>query len=359
MRFLTGLFSRAWWPVMTDTTSPSYWLNWRFLVCAIWVLVAMVFAALLVWRYEGRNRISRNRSDDDQHEAMGCLYEDEVWATCLKFVHPVWLLGYRLIAFGALLALLIADITNNGAVKYFFYTEWTFTLVAVYFGLASSLSIRGCMHYCQEGKLERDCRSCTDANNGSYVPPSLTENVEPIQEEGSSNCGDPNCTNTASVWGYTLQIIFQICAGAVALTDSVFWLLIYPYMTAYDYRLNFLIVSKHSVNAVFLLGDAILNRLRFPFFRIAYFVLWTCIYVVFQWIIHACISIRWPYPFLDLSSLYAPLWYVLICFILCNFIYVCLTKFCRYFAVGLLLFPCFGIFSLIFRLKQCFLSRSR
>ncbi|KAL6547343.1 hypothetical protein OROMI_023064 [Orobanche minor] len=107
-----------------------------------------------------------------------------------------------------------------------------------------------------------------------------------------------------------------MCAGAVALTDSVFWLIIYPYLTAKDYRLNFLI--------------------RFPFFRIAYFVLWTCMYVVFQWIVHACVLIRWPYPFLDLSSPYAPLWYL---------------------AVGLLLFPCFGIFALIFRLKQGCVSR--
>ncbi|KAL3631002.1 hypothetical protein CASFOL_023986 [Castilleja foliolosa] len=263
MGFLTGLFSRAWWPGMTtDTTSPSYWLNWRFLVCAIWVFVAMVFAALLIWRYEGRNRISRNQSNDDQHEVSpGCLYEDEVWGTCLKSVHPVWLLAYRIIAFSTLLALLLADIVHNGAIKFFFYTEWTFTLVTVYFGLASSLSIHGCLLYCRRGKLQRDRCSCTNANNGSYVPPTQTENVGPGQEEGLSHCGDPNCTNAASAWGYTLQIISQMCAGAVALTDSVFWLLIYPYYTAYDYRLNYLIVSKHSVNAVFLVGDAILNRM--------------------------------------------------------------------------------------------------
>lgn len=29
---------------------------------------------------------------------------------------------------------------------------------------------------------------------------------------------------------------------------------------------------------------------RFPWFRIAYFFLWTAIYVVFQWIVHACFS---------------------------------------------------------------------
>lgn len=120
-------------------------------------------------------------------------------------------------------------------------------------------------------------------------------------------------------------------AGAVVLTDSVFWLILYPSLLANAYRLNFMIVCKHSVNAALLLGDAILNRLRFPFFRMAYFVLWTCTFVLFQWIIHACVSMRWPYPFLDLSSPYAPLWYI---------------------GISLLAFPCYGIITLMFRLKQ-------
>lgn len=80
-----------------------------------------------------------------------------------------------------------------------------------------------------------------------------------------------------------------------------------------------LMVCMHSVNAVFLVGDMILNCMvsfyflsgsttllfvqfpshwmrifssfqRFPFFRIAYFVLWTAAFVIFQWIIHACVS---------------------------------------------------------------------
>lgn len=85
-------------------------------------------------------------------------------------------------------------------------------------------------------------------------------------------------------------------------------------------------VSMHSINAVFLLGDVFLNGLvslytlfvrwffhllnvncdwwdlfvffqRFPFFRIAYFILLTGIFVIFQWIIHACVSM-WYAEFL-------------------------------------------------------------
>ncbi|KAI3452710.1 hypothetical protein Pfo_009374 [Paulownia fortunei] len=318
-----------------DTTAPSYWLNWRFFLCAIWILVAMVFAALIIWRYEGHNK-SRNRPNGNQQEAAGCLYKGEAWGTCLESIHPIWLLAFRIVAFCALLALILADSIIHSVGIFYYYTQWTFTLVTIYFGLGSSLSIHGCLRHCHKVDSERDHFVGTDAERGSYVAPTLGENADTHSINRSLNhYDDPNC-RTASVWEYALQIIFQMCAGAVVLTDSVFWLIIYPFLTDKDYRLSFLVVCMHSVNAVFLLGEAILNCLRFPFFRIAYFVLWTCIFVIFQWIIHAFVTMRWPYSFLDLSSPYAPIWYL---------------------SVGLLHFPCFGIFTLIIKIKQCCLSR--
>ncbi|KAL3819248.1 hypothetical protein ACJIZ3_005153 [Penstemon smallii] len=321
----TGVFNQTWWPVMTvDTTAPSYWLNGRFLLCAIWVLFAMIFASYLIWRYEGFNKSRKRTSEDDQKEEPGVVYDDEVWGTCSKSIHPIWLLAYRIVAFSALLSLILADAIVLTARVFFFYTQWTFTLVTVYFGLASLDSIYGCMSYNQE----RDDFVSTDSERGSYVAPTLQENVDTTTMTGSLN---HSRRTAASARGYALQIMFQMCAGAVVLTDLVFWLILFPI----NRRLTFLVVCMHSVNTVFLLGDAILNRLRFPFFRIAYFALYTCVFVLFQWIIHACLSLRWPYPFLDLSSQFAPLWYL---------------------GVGLLLFPSFGIFTLVFWIKRRILS---
>lgn len=100
-----------------DTTVPSYWLNWRFLVCGTWISVAMVFSALIVWRHEGRKKTEM------QEEAPGCLYDDEVWGTCSKAVHPYWLLAFRLTCFIAMVVLIVVDVMDRGFGLFYFYTQ--------------------------------------------------------------------------------------------------------------------------------------------------------------------------------------------------------------------------------------------
>ncbi|XP_009627407.1 uncharacterized protein [Nicotiana tomentosiformis] len=319
----------------TDTTTPSYWLNWRFLLCAIWILAAMVVSIRIIWKYEEcSSKSKRSQQRENGEKKAGILYKDDVWKTCYKAIHPNWLLAYRLIAFAVLLSLLIADVVLHGVRILYFYTQWTFTLVTVYFGLGSSLSIHGCFQSRKGGKGESG--DSVDTERGTYTAP-IPENANVlIVSNGLNSHGEPHVREAAGPWSVAFQIIFQMTAGAVVLTDCVFWLVIYPFLTDKNYRLHFLAVCMHSVNAVCLLGDVFLNRLRFPFFRVTYFVLWTCVFVIFQWILHIFVSMRWPYPFLDLSSQYAPLWY---------------------FAVGILHLPCYGFFALLIRMKKCWLSR--
>ncbi|KAJ0824934.1 hypothetical protein HanRHA438_Chr17g0797731 [Helianthus annuus] len=319
-----------------DTTDPSYWLNWRFFLCALWIIIAMILASILIIKYEVFNKKKTHEKDDELDvDPVGILYDDETWRTSLKALHPAWLLVYRLFAFGVMLALLIANVIIGGADVLFYYTQWTFALVTFYFGLASSHSIYGCYQYWNGINDDNINNAIIDHERGMYMAPSegLSSQSMPIN---APNHVLTRVRKTAGVSGYFFQIVFQICSGAVGLTDSVFWFIIYPFLTPAEYSLSFLDVTMHSVNAVLLLVDIFLNRLRFPFFRLAYFGLWTCVFVVFQWIVHAFVSMWWPYSFLDLSSPYAPIWYL---------------------GVGLIHLPAYGIFALIVRGKQLLLSR--
>ncbi|CAL0314071.1 unnamed protein product [Lupinus luteus] len=319
-----------------DTTTLSYWLNWRFFICALFILIAMALASFLIWKYEEFNKWKSVRRR--QKETAGSLYQDEAWNACVKGIHPAWLLAYRIISFLVLLSLLIANVVADGIGIFYFYTQWTFTLVTFYFGFGSCFSIYGCYFNKKEFGGSTVDHANLDAEQGTYVAPTLDATVDASNLYKSSAANQvPHTRDAANLWGYMFLITFQTCAGAVVLTDFVFWLIIYPFMMPKDFKLDFLLVCMHSVNALFLLGDTALNCMRFPMFRFAYFVLWTAKFVCFQWFVHMFSSIRWPYPFLDLSSPYAPLWYL---------------------AVGVMHIPCYGIFALIVRLKHLWLSRS-
>ncbi|CAH2080526.1 unnamed protein product [Thlaspi arvense] len=375
----------------------------------------MVASAFLIWKFEGPKKSKTQRRDDLQ-ETVGSVYKDDAWVTSLKTIRPVWLLAYRITAFILLLALLTTNVVLDGGGIFFFYTQWTFTLVTIYFGLASAFSICGCCHCCYNSGSNGVDSATSDAEQGT---PILEKNANTQNMSKGLNSHveyvEPIVHRVASTWGYGFQIIYQAifsililcklmasssailwgfvpclvkpaenvyrdstCAGAVTLTDCVFWFVIYPFLTSDDYRLNFMDVCLHSLNAVFLLGDAVLNSLRFPFFRISYFILWTGAFVTFQWILHACVSMWWPYSFLDLSSPYAPIWYeytipysyeyvqaelfiqatCLFRWDVCPCGWYYSWKLCQwYVAVGSMHLPCYGIFALVVRMKHFCLSR--
>ncbi|KAK1433828.1 hypothetical protein QVD17_10746 [Tagetes erecta] len=327
MDFLTGGSKNTWQPVMgIDTTTSSYWLNWRMLLCCVWILTAMGIASYLITKYEGRSKRKSRNNENDDDDYGGVLYDDEVWMPCLKGIHPAWLMTYRILAFVVLLILITLNAIVDGGAIFYYYTQWTFTLITIYFGLGSLLSIYGCYKYYNKFGGDRNEELDEEQAEISNLP-------NAAKYTGRKELKHPR--QVAGFLGYVFQIMFQMQAGAIVLTDCVFWFIMVPFLTIKDYNLNFLIINMHSINAVFLIGDTALNSLRFPWFRIAYFVLWTCAFVVFQWTVHACIALWWPYPFLDISSPFSPLWYLL---------------------VAMLHVPCYGIFVLVIKLKHFLLS---
>lgn len=237
-------------------------------------------------------------------------------------------------------------------------------LVTIYFALGSLLSMYGCQQYVTKTRGNRADRLRMDAEHNLYADP-ITERCENARHTIKNSMFDEehNVRKIAGFWGYAFQIIYQTNAGAVMLTDCVFWFIIFPFLTIKHYDLNFILIGMHSVNAIFLLGDTALNNLasasffyqhiidyfatsniiffpcacfqRFPWFRISYFLLWTSGFVIFQWLLHTFVSLWWPYPFLDLSSPQAPLWYLL---------------------VAVMHIPCYAIFPVIIKMKHRLLS---
>ncbi|KAI3474903.1 hypothetical protein Pfo_030214 [Paulownia fortunei] len=292
--------------VSGDPTTLSYWLNWRVFLCAIWVLTPMVVASFLIWKYEHSDNIESDRGTTQQESSLSLQY-NKSWKPCLKEVHPIFLMFFRMIAFCLLLIALSFDVAIHGVELFYYYTQWTFTLVTIYFGLGSLLSIHGCFHHLKINSSSK-CHLSEDMEQGLYMPLAHGVNGNGLKLlERSDHTGKSRALLTSGFWENLFQVLFQMTAGAVTLTDFVYWSVIFPFMALKDYEMNFLTVITHSLNAILLLGDTALNSLQFPWFRISYFILWTGIYVMFQWIVHASVPIWWPYPFLDLSAAHAPL----------------------------------------------------
>ncbi|XP_058087290.1 uncharacterized protein LOC131234437 [Magnolia sinica] len=206
-----------------DSTNSHYWLNWRAGVCAFWIVSSVIGALVLIWKYEGSNG-SRQERGETQQERVGFLCNDESWKPCLKKIHPGWLLAFRIVAFFMLLPVLILYIYVDGVAIFYFYSQWTFALATLYFGLGTSLSIYGCyqLHNRVEGDGVEHMRP--DAERGTYVGPEHGGDANRHHVMENSATREERCTRQiAGIWGYAFQIIYQACAGAVVLTDVVFW----------------------------------------------------------------------------------------------------------------------------------------
>ncbi|CAN6453159.1 unnamed protein product [Victoria cruziana] len=253
--------------MMEAPTDSQYWIQWQVFLCAEWILLALVIASVMILKHDVPN--------NSIQKADASRYADELWKPCLREIHPAILLLYRVVAFCLMVAVLVADIILEGSDMFYYYTQWTFTLLTIYFGLGSLFSMYGCC--ISRKKLASDnprfLKIDDEVGNSSSFAKERNENVTRTKNREAAH------------WGYIFEIVFQTSAGAVVLTDCVFWLIIFPFLAEEEYNLNFLMVTMHSVNVVLLLIDTWLNCM---------------------WILHACTSSGWPYPFLDLSSRWAP-----------------------------------------------------
>nr|GLL37147.1 uncharacterized protein LOC109182898 isoform X1 [Ipomoea trifida] len=94
----------------------GYWLRWQVVVCAL-ILILPATIAL---------RLLRSRHKDP-------IDPSHFWVPRWGALHPSWLLFYRAFAFASMALLLYQTVATFGFFVFFFYTQWTFALVMVYF----------------------------------------------------------------------------------------------------------------------------------------------------------------------------------------------------------------------------------
>ncbi|KAH0663980.1 hypothetical protein KY290_029874 [Solanum tuberosum] len=280
----------------------DYWLQWQVFVCALIFIIPTTISLRLI--------INKRRKESEPI----IINSTDLWIPCWRNLHPIWLLCFRASALVAMVFMVYQTVVNLGFFVFLFYTQWTFALVGIYFALGTFISARGCWLYTtnplsQRGETDKFLRTAAEQNT-SEQRLGLLENL--------------------------MLIIYQISAGAVMLTDIVFWCLLLPFMTGENFKLTLLIGLMHSVNAIFLLLDSVLSNLQFTWFGITYFILWSCSYIVFQWSLHVCCLSWWPYPFLELNTPWAPLWY---------------------FGMALVHIPCYGLYALLIKAKDQIFSR--
>ncbi|XP_010276528.1 PREDICTED: uncharacterized protein LOC104611247 [Nelumbo nucifera] len=301
----------------------DYWLRWQVPACALIIVVPVVVALYLIYKVQ--------RSP---------LSPKDLWVPCWRKLNPLWLLSYRAIVFVFMSFILYQMVALHGAFSFYFYTQWTFTLVIVYFALGTIVSAHGCWMYLnyslteneeRDEFLKRDLADGKSRTTRAFRTNTIRETIK-LQ----SNHEQEETEQRAGFWVYLMHIVYQTCAGAVVLTDIVFWLILVPFLSNEHFRLNLLMGCMHSLNLVFLLLDTVLNSLPFYWFHLAYFVLWSCAYVIFQWILHACGFTWWPYPFLELSTPWAPIWYL---------------------SLAAVHIPCYGLYALIVKAKNSMFSR--
>ncbi|KAI8522523.1 hypothetical protein RHMOL_Rhmol13G0003400 [Rhododendron molle] len=280
----------------------EYWVQWQVLVCALILILPSVVAVRIIIRELHRHPplITSTSSCD-------------MWLPCWTNIHPLWLLFFRAFAFASMSFILYrVVIVLGGPFAFYFYTQWTFALVTLYFALATVVSARGCWRYSMNSFLGDKGESNEFLKKGSKASGSKsTASSAKGTTKGTPKFQSRYTQQEATKWKadfleHLLQAIYQ------------------------------LIGSIHSVNAIFLMLDSALNSQPFSWSGLAYFVLWSVSYVVFQWILHACGFTWWPYPFLELSTPSAPLWYL---------------------GLGLVHLPCYGIYVLLVKAKGSIFSR--
>ncbi|RQM14156.1 hypothetical protein KXD40_003169 [Peronospora effusa] len=110
-----------------------------------------------------------------------------------------------------------------------------------------------------------------------------------------------------------LELLLDVCLAASLLICVVVWTILYPYAVKTGHPekiLNGVSYCQHGANVLLLQLDFLATRHLVSKDALPLIMGWPSVYAVFAWIVHGTVAKGfWPYPFLELNTPWAPLWY--------------------------------------------------
>ncbi|TYZ68129.1 hypothetical protein PybrP1_000929 [[Pythium] brassicae (nom. inval.)] len=254
--------------------TPGFTLSWETVVVAAEIAAALGSSLWLLCR--------RPDPSTERDDATSLERELPPLAQPRACCSPAGLLRFRLAAVAFYAGVQLYDLYRTRFLCMIFYTSWNFIAQGVYFALAARRTF-------QAQKRSRD---------------GYTALLEPAVHR------EPQ--RTRRKW-LTLELVLDVCLATSILISTVVWTILYPYAVKLhqpETVLNPVSYCQHALNVVVLQIDFFCTRHRVSLRALPLMVAWPSVYTVFTWVLHGTIAKGfWPYPFLEVNTPYAPLWY--------------------------------------------------
>lgn len=266
---------------------PGFVLSWETILCATEIVAALSVSLYLMYRKAKRDRIDEpSSSSPTRAKALSPLTQPR------SFCSIDALLYYRVAALVFYVVVQVYNMYHTRLRCMIFYTSWNFIGQGVYFGIAAwrTSQVRRSQQHRQgyTALLEENANSLDGKAHVSLVA---------TRHRG---------------W-IRFELLLDVCLATSILVTVVVWTILYPYaikMHVTEMLLNWVSYSQHAINLVILQVDFLCTRHTVSLDALPMLIAWSSIYSIFTWILHGTVAKGfWPYPFLQVDTPWAPLWY--------------------------------------------------
>ncbi|KAG7389980.1 hypothetical protein PHYBOEH_007177 [Phytophthora boehmeriae] len=206
------------------------------------------------------------------------------------------LVAYRTSVATFFLLIQICDVWRSRGRCLAFYTSWNFILQGVYFAAAARYSGQKLQR--EVGERTAQYTALMDGDYDGIDSPLATRR---------------RVARSSGLQWINLELLLDVCLAASLLISVVVWTVLYPYAVKIGHPeavLNSVSYCQHGANVVLLQLDFFATGHQVSRDALPLIMTWPSLYTIFAWIVHGTIAKGfWPYPFLELNTPWAPVWY--------------------------------------------------